>query len=648
VTLPAGSNFSIEGKQGTTSGFDGAGISGPLLGTAGSEEAGALTLSDLTFRHADLTGASALSIRAARVTLSGDSLLENEAHGPTAGAVFVYVGANPSSCPAAAGPPAITLTGSTFSHNKLVVPGGEGGGGAAWIRDKCAQSRNVLAGNMFEGNVLEAAVSTEGQQVVGAGLDFVGGETQPASVNQSGNVFDANRILASPPALGNYGGGGEWLEDASLLSVGDRFSRNTIAGTIAPASSAEFAWSWGAGLGVRTPACNKAALPPSTLEDAVVAGNAIEAGTTADLGGGGIWVGCSHLSVLDSTVTLNTAPVGAGIEGEPFDQLELVNSIVAEDSPGGETEGFNEAGGSVTATFSDICGAASSSQTLPGAGNICANPLLADNGNPASFDVHETELSPTIDSGSNALVPTGLATDFYGTQRILSGRSHTPACVPPEVVWPTLDPPVVDMGASEYGPIAVPAVACVVTVASGTPAAVNSTAPVSSPTAPAPSSKYSMFSFPPFAQRPSGVLIFTLKGLVTGQLRVNATFTVIHSVVLVSKGRRRRVSKAETVTYGHATRAVGAAGDVTLQLEPTHQALMALERRKRLQVRISIIFTAADATLSAHSRTLTVVYRGMLAMQRASPSWSWRTMRAPLSRRLRHMSRAREPLALRR
>ena len=83
VTLPAGSSFSIEGKPGTTSGFDGAGITGPLLGNTTSTEAGAMTISHLTFQHASLTDASALSIRASRVTLTDDSFLDDEEHGVT-------------------------------------------------------------------------------------------------------------------------------------------------------------------------------------------------------------------------------------------------------------------------------------------------------------------------------------------------------------------------------------------------------------------------------------------------------------------------------------------------------------------------------------------------------------------------------------
>jgi hypothetical protein len=475
VTLPAGSNFSIEGKQGTTSGFDGAGVTGPLLGTTSSEEAGAMTLSHLTFQHAK--NVSALSIRASRVTLSDDSFLENEEQGQSEHAAFVQIG---SGCPPGAGPPAIMLTGSTFLRNKLILGSGQGGGGATWLEDTC-DSRNVLEGNTFEGNVLEAADTPEEADVTGGGLQFMGSKTQPTPVSQSGNVFDSNRIVAaSSPALGNYGGGGEWLEHASLLSVGDRFSRNDIPDTRVPEGPGSSAWSWGAGLGIRipTPECTKTALPESTLENAVVVGNAIGPGpgTTIDLGGGGVFVGCSHLRVLDSTVTLNTAPYGAGIEGESFDALELANSIVAEDSPGSEIAGFAESeGGSLTARFSDVCAAAGSSDPLSGTGNICANPLLADNGEPVSFDVHETASSPTIDAGSNALVPSGLTTDFFGRPRILAGHAGCTGSFPA----------VVDMGAAEFEP-AVPPCPAPVQEQTTTPGQEHHPAPGSTVQNPAP------------------------------------------------------------------------------------------------------------------------------------------------------------------
>jgi hypothetical protein len=439
-TLSPNATFTLEGAPGTNSGFDGTGATSPLLGNLASTEAGAMTLSHLTFKHSNLKEASALSIRASRVTLSDDSFLENKEQGEGAHAAFVQIG--PSGCGSSAGAAAaLTVTDSVFSKNKLLLGAGKGGGAGAWLEDSCEPSRNVIDGNNFEANTLEAQGTAEEVQVAGAGLVFVGGRTQPAPVSQSANVFDSNKLLAPAPDVGDYGGGGEWLEDASLLSVGDRFSRNEIAGT---SSGSEAAWSWGAGLGIdNLPlACNEAALTESTLDDAAITGNAIGPGRTGALGGGGMWVGCTHLRVLDSTVTLNSAPIGAGIEGEPGDQLELANSIVAEDSPGGEIAGFNEAGGSRTISSSDVCVYAGSSEPLPGTGNICANPLLADNGNPISLDVHETASSPTIDAGSNALVPTSLTTDFYGTSRILAGHlecTDTP-------------PAVVDMGADEFIP----------------------------------------------------------------------------------------------------------------------------------------------------------------------------------------------------
>lgn len=450
VTLPSDSDFAIEGKPGTTAGFAGPSINGPLMLTSGSEEVGAMTLANLTFEHAQ--SASALSIRATRLNLSHDSFLENEEQGEGSHAVFVYVGQSQTNCPPADGPPALAVTGSSFIDNRLALGSAEGGGAGALLQDSCPLSRNVLEDNIFEGNTLEATGTAEGAQVTGAGLRFVGSATLAVPVSQSANVFDSNRILAATPSVGNYGGGGEWLEGASLLSVDDRFSRNTIAGT---SSSSYERWSWGAGLGITnlTFACSQAQFPESTLENAVVAGNAIGPGMEADLGGGGVWVGCTHLHVLDSTVTLNSAPYGSGIEGEPGDQLELDNSIVADDSPGSEIAGFEgEAGASLTASFSDVCVAADSSAPLAGEGNICADPLLVDGGDPSSVNVHETEASPTIDAGSNALLPSGLTADFYGNQRVLSGASHTPVCNPSEFVAPIIDAPVVEHGSKRVRP----------------------------------------------------------------------------------------------------------------------------------------------------------------------------------------------------
>jgi hypothetical protein len=441
-TLPANATFTLEGAPGTTSGFEGNGASvKPLLGNLASTEAGAMTLSHLTFEHANLKEASALSLLASRVTLSDDSFLENEEHGENAHAAFVQI--PNSNCPPA-GSPAITLTGSTFSRNKLFLEAGRGGGAGAWLEDAC-KAGSVLENNVFEGNLLEAAGTHAEVVVSGAGLQFVGPKTRPVPVvSQRGNVFDSDNIVAAAPADADYGGGGEWLEYASLRSVDDRFSRDSVPGTELEATSPEYAWSWGGGLGVWTPEheCDPAAHPESTLEDAIVEDDSIGPGTPQDIGGGGVYVGCSHLTVLDSTFTLNTAYNGAAIEGEAGDELVLANSILAQGTGTDEIAGFDEEGGTQTTSFSDVCASAGSSEPIPGTGNICADPLLADEGNPLSFDVHETSSSPTIDAGSNALVPSELTTDAYGTARILAGRTGCTATV--------------DMGAAELVPVTPP------------------------------------------------------------------------------------------------------------------------------------------------------------------------------------------------
>ncbi|MGA7704344.1 MAG: hypothetical protein WB998_05550 [Solirubrobacteraceae bacterium] len=606
VTLPGGSAFVLEGKPDTTSGLDGTGVSGPLLSSTGSEEVGAMTLSNLTFAHADLTDASAVSIRTSHLTLKDDRFLENEERGDGAHTLFVALGGSPADCPTASGPTALTLTGSTFAKNKLVLSSPQGGGGAgAWLEDACPSSREEIEEDDFDDNTLEASGTSAGALVTGAGLQFVGNSGEPATVTQRGNVFDSNDLVAPAPDLGNYGGGGEWLENASLSSVGDRFSRNAIAGT---SNISYEAWSWGAGLGISNLsfACSQSQFPVSTLEDAVATSNAIGPGTTADLGGGGIWVGCTRLRVLDSTFTLNGAPYGAGIEGEPGDQLELVNSIVSADTGGEEIAGFEgEPSSSLSAGFSDVCAGTDSSTPLPGDGNICASPALADSGDPSSFDVHENEVSPTIDAGSNALVPEALTSDFYGNQRVLAGRSYVPLCTTPAEVLPLLDPPVVDMGAVEFGPIAVADIKVLCKVTTSPPATIYPTPTPQGPT-PHPSSR---FSFPSVSRKARGLLLLTFKGLPRGQLDVNAGFTVYRSVVTIAKGVRRRVRIRQRIGYCRPVRASTGSGNLSIALKPTKQTLGYLTRGMHPGVSVSIELSVPGAAPSRLRKTVQALYR---------------------------------------
>jgi hypothetical protein len=585
VSLPAGSAFTLEGKPGTSSGIEGAGIEGSLLSGTGL---GPITIAGLVFADDDVSAAdSPVNLRAERVTLTDDSFLGNSHEGVTGGALTVYVGP-PKACPGAGGPPAISVSGSTFRDNTDTIAGGIGGGGAAFLLDNCDGAQNAIDGNVFEGNALRA----NGERAVGGAL-LVASESEPGAgaASQAGNVFAQNSVV-DVSGVGDYGGGGEWLEGLSLTSVGDRFSANTIAGTSGPN------WSWGAGLGLL--ACRNTEPAVSTLENAVVQGNAIGAGEAADLGGAGLYVGCpasgtpNHLSLLDSTVTENSAPAGgvAGIDGGPHDQLQLANSIVAADTGGSETGGFAGEGGAISARFSDVCNAAGTSP-FAGEGNICANPLLADNGNAASADVHETPGSPTIDRGSNALVPSGLTTDFYGAPRVQASR-FVPIAVPAGVCLPGDDfipaAPIVDMGASEYsqaGAVPVP------------PCGFNKPRRNGSP---------SVFALPVFHQRPRGLLALSFSGLDAGRLRVLATCTTTRTILERVKGKLRHVRKPETIVYGRASYVLASARNLTIELTPTKQALALLRRRRHLRVLLSITFTATGDSPTTHTKTIIATY----------------------------------------
>lgn len=195
VTIPAESNVSIEGAAGTTSGFDGAGITAPLLHSAGSETVESTTLRNLTFQHANVTGSagSALRLQAAHLTLVGDSFIENTTHGGSGGAVSVFViepGGSPT-CPSSGGPAGVTVIGSAFRANKLVATS-FAGGGALTISQICALPESILEGNVFEGNAIEYSGSGE---ALGGAFTFEPGGEKPTPLIQRGNVFDSNHIV---------------------------------------------------------------------------------------------------------------------------------------------------------------------------------------------------------------------------------------------------------------------------------------------------------------------------------------------------------------------------------------------------------------------------------------------------------------------
>ncbi len=598
ATLPKEASFTLQGAPGTTSGFDGEGTSGPLLSTP--ELAGAMTIENMTFEHARRTSSTNggdLDVDLRQLTLRNDEFVDDTdetAAGANGGGAFVDVEPSSGASCQPGEPPALTVTGSTFLEDRAVSTGAavytDGGGLYAFFH--CGGRTSVVEGDVFERDHVEAKGSVGlGGLTAGGGLALLSFTTEHGGtlpVQQRSDVFDSNAV--SGPTSANDGGGGEWLEGMSLASVGDRFSRNSLTGTTGSA------WSWGGGLGILGTECNENPTE-SALEDAVVAANSIGAGTPADLGGAGIYVGCeganvkssNHLRLLDSTVTANsvaTAGGVAGIEGHSQDQLAIANSIVAGNA-GAQLRGFTGAGGSLSSQFSDVCDEAGTAP-LAGAGNICADPKLADDGSTSSYDVHESPASPTIDAGSNALVAGGLTTDFFGAPRVQPSHAVLPPCSPGATIGYVPGPAVVDMGAAEYGPVAVPAIAFV---------CLSATKPSS------------VFAFPAVHIGRGGELRLTFKGLPTGRVSVKGTFKRTRIVVERVKGHRRRVRRTQTVVYGSTAFTVTTTRSArTVRLKPSRTALAYLKAHRKLSLRLTITFTATGAVPSTQHKTILVRY----------------------------------------
>jgi hypothetical protein len=436
--LPKEAAFTLTGAPGA--GFDGTGISGPVL--SGLVEG--LTLSSLTVKNANTSkGAVELGTGPAGVTIRSMTFTGNHSTGGAfqAGALLILDGGCPVGGGAGVIEAPLTISGSTFSGNSIGSEGGVTGGAATvWAGDfKCTAIRPVsILNNTFSSNT--ASGSGAGQLVLGGGLAVLANNEVHNPLTQAGNFFTGNAVTGFNGATNaDFGGGGEWVEGMDLTSNGDSFIGNTATG-----STTEGDWTWGAGLAILNTegSCNLESRNARGLAtNLVVAGNSISAGLPADAQGAGIYTGCSFgsgsdLTLQDSTVSGNSTVAGgvAGVDGESADHLILANTIDAGNTGGSDLGGFNGSGGSITSSFSDACLAGAAP---PGSGNICAPPLLA-----SASDVHETASSPTIDAGSNALVPSGLSTDAFGTPRVLSGRVGCTGGFPA----------VVDMGAAEFQP----------------------------------------------------------------------------------------------------------------------------------------------------------------------------------------------------
>jgi len=437
-------DLTIEGQSGMTAGFEGAGVTQRALEGRGN----GLVLRNLLIENYSLNEKSAVTlypdedalpvIESDRFIDDTDSTSNNSARGGA-----LYISASSNTCAYTA---PLSITDSLFRGDRIADTSTSENnrdlGGAAYAEIRCESASApfdfaTLSGNTFE----EDAIGTQaGGEAFGGALDLANSSHAEVHVSaeQTDNVFENDSIASSSPT-GAYGGGGEWAPSLELTSTADRYTGDSL-----PAPREASASSQGAGLGVTSATCSEKATPSAMLNDAVFAANTIGPASEGGESVGAVYAACEppephghfHLTFNDSTVAGNQAPGGvSGIDGEDTDQLVLTNSIVA--SPAGQAGigGFRPtADGSLTSSFSDAC-APGTSTPLPGAGNICADPQLAANG-------EESASSSTIDAGSNALVPAGLASDAFSHARILAGHA---AC---GVSFPA----VVDMGADEFAP----------------------------------------------------------------------------------------------------------------------------------------------------------------------------------------------------
>jgi hypothetical protein len=481
----SGSNQSyiLTGQAGSGAGFDGTGSASRMLSANGAVSPTTLTLTNLIFRNGTQGSGNggALAFQGDySVTLAGDTFTDNNVDAGLGGALSIATTGAPATIELTddtfAGNQAlggvglggavsiailgsggtVTLDGDTFTSNQASLAGGavefsteatsgsltvsnssfQGNsgldtGGALDVCDCGAPLPVNLTGNTFSGNSLAGAGCGCTLDGGAAFLDNEAGGN--AALTQSDNTFSGNSVTGG---TSDVAGGAEAVVGMTLTSTHDLFTGNSLQAPVAGQVSD------GAALSVQND-CS-ASIPQHTVTDTAIAGNSIGDGANLSGAHGALAFQCEagfssnpkSLLLRDVTITANTGGGGtSAIYGDHQDQLLLQNSIVDGDSDGSEVSGFESfGGGSLAATFSDYC---AGSVPFSGTGNICADPALVD---ASSGNVRETSASPTIDAGSNGLVPGGIATDVYGGTRIQSRLIGGTA--------------LVDMGAAEIDSVA--------------------------------------------------------------------------------------------------------------------------------------------------------------------------------------------------
>ena len=614
--------FTLQGDGNAATGFNGAAASSSILS---SNQPVQLTIKNLSFSNGTQTpsqgGAISIQNPGAAPTIVGDTFIGN--HAPSGGgAIYVYTGATTATRPTVfdgdvfrnnagawggaityAGSGAVTLTNSIFTGNHATAQDA----GAVQIANGYASSTSpiTMSGNSFGGTgatdgngaVLyggAADITAWGQPMFVAGNSFIddtvtgtsGGDDRvggglaiityqgAGTLTQSDNLFSGNLITTSTTATSpspGAGGGGEWIRGINGSSLRDRFIGNRVATTGGEAPE-------GGGLGIEGASASLPAVLTATND--VFLGNSLKAGGAGGAIYSGYLTSCtqpdcpSHLTLNNTTIVGNSVDTGAGsqggaIWGSPDDLLAANNSIIYNNSsasPPGQPDvyGFT----SPTYQYSLACAAFNAAGPMPGPGNICAPPSL-------NADGSETASSPTIDSGSNALVPSGVTTDAFGNPRIARAR-----CA---------DAAIVDMGAFEF-----PAASC---PPSGNPTPL----PTSTQGTPSIGSVTTTFNSVTVNVGCTGAPSQICDGAGT-------LFTTEHlkgpKIVTISAKRKRKRTRQVVVGAKRYTLHGGQATKLVVPLNSTGKAL--LRRFGKLPVRLVVTIDTAKGKLTITTRHLTI------------------------------------------
>ena len=303
-----------------------------------------------------------------------------------------------------------TISGNIAEHVDPGVPVDQGGcGGGIYaasiynvLLDNVTLSNNVArcSGGGFAGIYFQdgGTVTIQSSVITGNSVNAVeggsGGGISFVYGYSYGEVASVIDTTISGNDGGGYGGG-----IASVFLYGLDIQRTTISGNQAES-----------GAGVAS------IYTVGTIENSTVAEN------TASLYGGGIYSVYSYLTVKETTISGNTAASdGPGIYAYEYSELDLVNSIVANNGPGADL--VDDGTSSFDVSYSLIENPDVATVNDNGGNIFDDDPELGplqDNGGP-TFTMKPAATSPVIDLGDPAFTPPP-ATDQRGFDRVSGGR----------------------------------------------------------------------------------------------------------------------------------------------------------------------------------------------------------------------------------